>query len=220
MVKTKISRKPRFLFGIVILMVFVGWGFLAPQSLAHVWLTPDQQGRLLFHFGAYERAAHAIEEPHWRGMSQYAAQDFSAAVSTFSQLHDAKSLLAHANALAHTGDYVAARQAYFKLAQQDPDHPALVVNIPLMEQLIAATKQDVIDRNKQHSDGKKPGNGSQAVEDASAADAEQPEQLGADQLLGNPALTDMWLRQIQRDPSEFLTTKFYLQLEQAEVEQP
>lgn len=27
----------------------------------------------------------------------------------------------------------------------------------------------------------------------------------------------MWLRQIQRDPSEFLVTKFYLQLEQEKV---
>ena len=42
------------------------------------------------------------------------------------------------------------------------------------------------------------------------------EQLSADQLLQDPGLTEMWLRQIQRDPSEFLATKFYLQLEQEE----
>ena len=29
----------------------------------------------------------------------------------------------------------------------------------------------------------------------------------------DPALTEMWLRQVQRDPGEFLATKFYMQLQ-------
>ncbi len=49
---------------------------------------------------------------------------------------------------------------------------------------------------------------------------ESREQYSADQLLQDPKLTEMWLRQIQRDPSEFLTTKFYLQIAQTEKEEP
>ena len=44
------------------------------------------------------------------------------------------------------------------------------------------------------------------------------EQLSAQQLLEDPALTQMWLRQVQRDPSEFLATKFAMQLQRRESE--
>ena len=45
-------------------------------------------------------------------------------------------------------------------------------------------------------------------------EAEPKQQLSADQLLQDPALTDMWMRQVQRDPTQFLKVKFYMQLEQ------
>ena len=60
---------------------------------------------------------------------------------------------------------------------------------------------------KGESRQRKPGDGTQAADGETSAD-EPSEQLLAEQLLQDPALTDMWLRQIQRDPSEFLTTKF------------
>ncbi|MEP4076321.1 tetratricopeptide repeat protein [Haloferula sp.] len=187
----------------------------------NLWLTPDQQGRLWFQRGDYERASRAFEDPRWRGFSLYAAEDFATAERYFSQYQDGASLLARANALAHQGDYPAALKGLEELADAYPDHPAPAVNIPIMQALIEATKGVAGNREKEgDGTGKKPGEGSESSDGDGKKGSGELEQLSADQLLQDPSLTEMWLRQIQRDPSEFITTKFYLQLEKNEKEEP
>lgn len=202
---------------ILLVLIVLAWIVAAPQSFMNLWLTPDQQGRVWFRLGDYERASRTFENPRWRGFSLYAGQDFAHAESYFSQYQDAASLLARANSLAHQRDYAAARRAYENLAKHDPNHPAPAVNIPVMEALIEADK-DMSESEMSEKDGgkRKPGQGSGASEGNEEQGALELEQYSAEQLLQDPELTEMWLRQIQRDPSEFLTTKFYLQIEQKE----
>ncbi|WP_217175502.1 tetratricopeptide repeat protein [Coraliomargarita akajimensis] len=186
----------------------------------NLWLTPDQQGQLWFRAGDYERAARHFENPRWRGFSLYAGQDFISAERYFAQYQDAESLLARANALAHQTNYAEAKHAYAEMARRYPDHPAPAVNLRVMEAILAALDKKSGDRsNDTGRKGGKPGDATQSAE-GSESGAVELEQLSADQLLQDPGLTEMWLRQIQRDPSEFLTTKFYLQLEQVEEGTP
>ncbi len=207
--------------GLVLVLAAIAWSVAYPAAFMNLWLTPDQQGRLWFQRGDYERASRAFEDPRWRGFSLYAGEDFATAERYFSQYQDAESLLARANALAHQGDYPAALKGYEELAETYPDHPAPAVNIPIMQALIEATKEVAGNRDKESGDsGKKPGKGSESSDGGGEEGAGELEQYSADQLLQDPSLTEMWLRQIQRDPSEFITTKFYLQLEQNEKEEP
>lgn len=193
------------------------WSVLNPQAFLDLWLTPDQQGRLWFRLGDYERASRTFEDPRWRGFSLYAAEDFETAENYFSQYEDAASLLARGNAFAHAGDYISAKRIYEDLARQYPDHPAPATNIPLMENLKGTVEEKSDDES---SEGGEPDQDS--GEDPSSSEGTEKEgeveleQYDADQLLQDPGLTDMWLRQIQRDPSEFLKTKFSLQVEQKE----
>lgn len=91
------------------------------------------------------------------------------------------------------------------------------MNLPVIEALIEATQgmaeSDGSGTGKRNS---KPGNGSESSEGDEQQRTMELEQYSSEQLLQDPGLTEMWLRQIQRDPSEFLVTKFYLQLEQNE----
>ena len=149
-----------------------------------------------------------------------AGGDFATAERYFSQYQDAESLLARANALAHQGDYAAAQKGFEELASSYPDHAAPAVNIPIMLALIEATKEVGENREDSGESGKKPGQGSESSDGSGKEATAELEQYSADQLLQDPSLTEMWLRQIQRDPSEFLTTKFYLQIEQLEEKEP
>ncbi len=208
-------------FWIILALGILAWIVAAPQSFMNLWLTPDQQGRLWFQLGDYERASRTFEDPRWRGFSLYAGQDFANAESYFSQYEDEDSLLARANSLAHLRDYAAAKRAYEDLAKNYPNHPAPAVNIPVMVALIEADK-DTSESEMSEKDGgkRKPGQGSGASEGNEEQGALELEQYSAEQLLQDPGLTEMWLRQIQRDPSEFLVTKFYLQIEQEEEDTP
>ena len=202
---------------LALVLIALVWSIANPKAFVNCWLTPDQQGRLWFKLGDYERASRTFEDPRWKGFSLYAGQDFATAERTFSQYQDAESNLARANALAHQRDYAAAKQAYEELASRYPDHPAPAVNLKVIEAIIEATKG--MAENKGSETGKrssKPGEGSESSEGDEQQRTQELEQYSAEQLLQDPGLTEMWLRQIQRDPSEFLVTKFYLQLEQNE----
>ena len=212
---TPVKRWRRIL--IVLLLALLTWSVAKPKAFLNLWLTPDQQGSLWFQLGDYERASRAFEDPRWKGFSLYAAEDFSTAERYFSQYQDAQSLLARANALAHQTDYSGAKRAYEEIAKRYPNHPAPAVNIPVMEAIIEAIKENPNDKeSKDGKNSRKPGKGSKSSEGDESQQAMELEQYSAEQLLQDPSLTEMWLRQIQRNPSEFLTTKFYLQLEQSE----
>lgn len=206
---------------LVLVLAALAWIVAAPQAFVNLWLAPDQQGRLWFQLGDYERASRTFEDPRWRGFSLYAEQDFATAERYFSQYQDAESLLARANALAHQMDYKGAKLAYEELASRYPDHPAPAVNLTVIEKIIEATKDASDGQESESGDtGRKPGKGSVSSDGDEGQRTGEPEQLSADQLLQDPGLTEMWLRQIKRDPSEFLATKFYLQLEQEEGDTP
>lgn len=197
------------------------WIVAAPKTFVNLWLTPDQQGRLWFKLEDYERASRTFEDPRWKGFSLYASQDFANAERYFSQYQDAESLLARANSLAHQMDYTGAKQAYEELASRYPNHPASTVNLKVVEAIIEATKG--VSESKESETGNhnsKSGEGSESSEGDEQQGTVELEQYSAEQFLQDPGLTEMWLRQIQRDPSEFLVTKFYLQLEQDEGDTP
>jgi Ca-activated chloride channel family protein len=204
--------------GVVVALV---WIVANPKAFVNLWLTPDQQGRVWFKLGEYARASRTFEDPRWKGFSLYAGQEFATAERYFSQYQDAESLLARANALAHQRNYAAAKQAYEELTRRYPDHPAPAVNLKVVEALIKAT-QGMSERKGSETGNRssKPGDGSESSEGDEQQRTQELEQYSADQLLQDPDLTEMWLRQIQRDPSEFLVTKFYLQLEQSEGDTP
>lgn len=194
------------------------WSLVYPQRAIDLWLTGDQQGWLWFQLGSYQRAAAQFSDPRWRGISLYAAGDFTGAARYFSQYTDAAGLLARANALAHARDYLAARAVYLELATRFPEHPAPAINLPIIEPLIEANRSlsesqvaEGTETALEESDGPRSSEGD--TRELPPRD----ERLTAEELLADPALADMWLRQVQRDPAEFLRNRFYRQLERSEA---
>ena len=139
----------------------------------------------------------------------------------FSQYGDANAMLARGNALAHARDYVPAVKVYKQILQQFPDNAtatsAASTNISIVQALIDANQMlsesqmaEQGDMNKEDDNGAKSSDG----DERAFFDAQPQQQLSADALLQDPALTQMWLRQVQKDPSNFLSIKFQMQLEQ------
>jgi Ca-activated chloride channel family protein len=207
-------RLSRRSLALALCAALVAWALLRPWQFIGLWLTPDQQGWLLNRQGDYARAAQRFSDPRWRGMALYAAQDFAAAAQYFSQYRDAASLLARGNALAHQREYIPARAVYRELAERFPEHPAPAVNLPIVQRLIDANRElsesqaaEMGDLTSEQDEGPRSSEGDERQSMVPR------EQLSAAQLLEDPALTEMWLRQVQRNPSEFLATKFYMQLQ-------
>lgn len=211
-------RSRKILFGVALLS-FAIWSMLYPQRFLTLWMTPDQQGRLLFEMGNYDKAAKQFQNPLWKGMSLYASEEFDTAALLFSQYQDENGLLAQGNALAHARNYVQAVQVYKQLMEKYPENSAAKTNIAIV--------QARIDENQLMSESQRAEAGELSMEDESGPrssegderkqfDLSPTQQLSSEQLLQDTALTEMWMRQVQKDPTQFLRVKFYMQLEQQE----
>ncbi len=210
----------------LLLLSFIIWMALYPQRFIALWLTPDQQGRILFDLGYYPQAATAFQNPLWKGLSLYAAEDFETAAELFSQYNNEQGLLAQGNAWAHSRNYLPAMRVYRLLLEQYPDNVAVKNNMQIV--------QDLIDANQRLSEsqapdgpeippgdmGENPGPESSEGDQRETFDLTPKEILTSDQLLQDPALTEMWMRQVQKDPTQFLKIKFFMQLEQRKSVSP
>ncbi|MEH6551641.1 MAG: VWA domain-containing protein [Pseudomonadales bacterium] len=197
-----------------------GTGQVQAQShqFMDLWLTPDQQGRYYFEQGNYDIAQQRFVDPAWKGIAYYYDENFTAAVEMFTRIESVDGLFNLANAWAQSQNYVYAVQTYDRLLEIQPDHPSAIKN--------RAFVQAIIDEINLMSESQQaePGEDSTEMGDdqplraegAERKDMNQPkeiEQFTADQLLADEKIEQMWLKQIQRDPSQFLSVKFAMQYE-------
>ena len=195
------------------------------QWFTGLWLTPDQQGRLLLQAGDYRAAARHFQDPLWKGIAYYYNEDFMQAAEYFSRSDSDAALFNQANARAHARDFLRAVNRYEQLLDRSPDYPGARENRDKVQALI-----DEINRMSE-SQTEESGIGSEEKEmggdDAIPAEGAETlsfeevklKQFTADEILQSEATREMWLRGVQQDPSDFLATKFSMQLQRREEPQ-
>ena len=196
------------------IIVLAGFIFFKPQQFSDLWLTKDQQGKILFNWGHFDDAASTFTNTRWQAFSLYGAEQFDQAATLYSQFISPEDVLARANALAHSRRYVKARDMYQTILDKDPENSAAQNNVKVVQAIIDDVNR--LSESQKADDGGSPkelGDEPQTGDGAEKQEARKQivEQLSAEQLLLDPALNDMWLRQVQKDPARFLSKKFTMQ---------
>lgn len=189
----------------------------------NLWLTPDQQGRLLFQLERYEEAATIFDDPLWRGLSYYYAENFMLAAEYFSRSDTPEALFNEANARAHARDYVRSVARYNALIDRAPDYPGATENRQKVQALIDEINR--LSESQQQEAGVSSEEKQRDSSDSIPAEGtdeinwkkQQKTQLTAAQLMAEPELTQMWLRGVTHDPASFLAAKFSMQLNKRSV---
>jgi len=199
------------------------FAYVKPQSFADLWLTRDQQGQILFNLGDYQQASNTFKSTLWQAYSNYGAEQYKNSATLYSQFTDVDSQIAKANALAHGREYIKARNLYQQILTIAPNNAAATTNIVIVQAIIDEVNR--LSASQQPEDGesiKELGDEPQTGDGAEKKEApkeQKIEQFSADQLLLDPALNAMWLRQVQKNPAHFLSQKFYMQQEIANAEE-
>ena len=105
-----------------------------------MWLTPDQQGRMAYEKGDFERAAMRFVDPMWKGTSFYRAGKYAEAIDAFAADDSAESWYDQGNALLHIGKLDEAVTAYKTALKKRPAWPDAVANLAIAEKLVKAKK--------------------------------------------------------------------------------
>lgn len=185
---------------------------------ADLWLTPDQQGRWYFERGDYATAADRFEDPLWRGIAFYASQDFESAAGQFSLVDSAEGWFNRGNALAHLERYPDAVAAYERALELQPDYPAAESNRDYVKLFIPTRPENA------GGESGVAGRDGMADEIVFDADRERLDEEGIDTVveeeggaLSEAQMAEMWLRQVETSPADFLRWKFAWQ-QQADPE--
>mgnify|MGYP005990374971 CR=1 FL=1 len=184
-----------------------------------LWLTRDQQAKILFNFGMYRQAGITFSDPQWQAYSYYAAEDFDQAASIYSQFDDLQAKFFQANAMAHGRYYVKAREIYQAILTQNPDHQGAQKNLNIVQALITEINLTSKNQVSEQGESSKPlGDAPKTADGAERKDMASVKiiRLTAEQILQDASLNELWLRQVQKNPARFLSYKFQHQLEQQE----
>ena len=179
--------------------------------------------------GNYHEAASRFQQPGWKALAYYYGEEFMLAAEYFSRSDSDDALFNEANARAHARDYLRARDRYDRLLARNPEYPGAAENRAKVAAIIEETNR--LSESQQEEAGVSGEDKELGGDDAIPADGaeeisfEQAEitQLTAEEILQDPATSEMWLRSVQQNPADFLAIKFNMQLQHREepaVEQP
>lgn len=200
----------------VISMLLVTAPTTSQADVVDWFFTPDQQGTVLLKLGRYKEAASRFDDPGWKAVACYYAEDWACARQQFGKLPTEAGIYNMATAAAQGGAYKLARDMYAQLLKISPDYPNAKSHY---EQLAKIVKEinDMSDSQREESPPDPERASEQDVQLASdRADGAKKQsfgqrpakQLTADEVLKSKAMTDRWLRDISRDPKAFVRARF------------
>ncbi len=201
----------RWAAALLLLLALPGPAGAQGSSFANLWLTPDQQARWLFERGRLAEAAQRFEDPMWKGIAFYAAQDFESAVTWFAQLETPEAYFNLGNAQAQAGELREAIRAYDRALELSPRWTEAQENRAYVETLIPAKVEPPADDHG--GTGGMLGADEVVLDETGerTQDAEQTAEVAGGEL-SNEQISELWMRRVQTTPADFLSQKFDYQL--------
>jgi Ca-activated chloride channel family protein len=167
-----------------------------------LWLTPDQQGRYYYEKGDYTTAAERFHDPMWKGLALCRKGDYQAALNEFALLDSSESWFNQGNALAYLKKYPDAVHAYAEALKERPHWREAEENLALVRSLIPPPPKKS-DEEQEEAPNLKP--------DQVKVDEKAKKGKKASFNMSPEQMADIWMRNIQTSPADFLRRKFAIE---------
>ncbi|MEM9730937.1 MAG: VWA domain-containing protein [Myxococcota bacterium] len=195
----------------------------AGHGFVDLWLTPDQQGQVYFDRGDFVEAANRFEDPMWKGISFYAAEDWGSAIDALAHVETAEGHYNLGNAYAQNRQWITAIQQYDAALALRPTFREARANRDLLQGMLDKMRE--ADDPEENAQGVPPPSDEDAItlrEDQKAPsdneDLEQAMQVERDERNGpmSDETLELWMRRVDTKPGDFLSQKFATQAGQAQ----
>ena len=144
-----------------------------------LWATGDQQGAEALELDNAERAKSLFTHPQWRGSAAYRAADYETAAEAFFTDETANGLYNSGNALAKSGDFDSAIEAYERALELEPALEDAIFNRDLLEKLKQEQEQEEQSQEQQDqesSEQQQEQDSEQSDKNDDPSDQQPPEQ--------------------------------------------
>jgi Ca-activated chloride channel family protein len=193
-----------------------GFGLVAALVSAIGWclgtgdcalLSPDRLGYRSFNQGDYRQAAHQFADPHWRAAALFRRGEFEQAAGLWAGSETAEGRFNHGNALLMQGRYEQAAQRYARALELRPGWIAAEEN-----RAIALSRAKALEKEGDDMTGGMLGADEIVFSSPPSTAGSSDDETGqVDAGGGDQALREIWLRQVQTRPADFLRSKFAYQ---------
>jgi Ca-activated chloride channel family protein len=176
------------------------------SSFADLWLTPDQQGRILFERKEFSDAAAAFKDPAWQGEAHFRAGEYAEAADAYARRGGASGFYNRGNAFMKAFEYRKAIIAYEQAVNDAPDWVEAQENLELARYTL-----DYIERAREQSDtGQEAGIGADETVYDNESDRGAETEVSRESALEAQS-AEKWMRAVDTETSEFLRTRFLLE---------
>jgi Ca-activated chloride channel homolog len=180
-------------------------GLPSDFSWLDLWMTRDQQGRYYFQKGDYKEAAEKFENPLWRGVASVRAGEYDSGLNAFALSDTAEAWYNQGDALAHMGKYPEAVAAYQQALSRRPHWKEAEDNLALVQSLIPKPKIDKKDKDEEQAEAP------DLPPDQIKFDEKGKEGKKTSIRMKPETIADIWMRNIQTTPADFLRRRFAMQ---------
>lgn len=190
----------------IVAAAYLGWQAVASGSFAALWLTPDQQARLLYDDLDFRGAFERFEDPAWKGVAAYDAGLYQEAATAFGRIPTAEGFFNRGNALMKGREYGNAIAAYEQAVAEAPDWSEAQDNLAL-----ATYTLDYIEASREQSD-----TGEQTEIGADDYVFDNTRDRGVEIEITQESTIELqsaekWMRSVNTETSDFLRTRFQLE---------
>lgn len=209
--KRHLSSLPTQLIGLVFIGLLTAAYCLSFGNCS--LLTPDQQAYRYYARGDYAQAAQVFRQPMWRGVALYKQGEFKAAAAVFAGYDTAEAAFNHGNALVLLGKYTEAVERYDRALVHRPGWQDATSNRDL-----ALARAKLVEKKGGEMTG-----GKLKADDIVFSKGKSPESAGEEQVTAalqpdDAGFREVWLRQVQTKPADFLRAKFAYQQAKRETQ--
>jgi Ca-activated chloride channel family protein len=193
----------KFLINSILILLASGW-------FIDLWLTPDQQGRYAFEEGDYQTASERFEDLYWKGISFYRLGDYEEAINQFALLETAEAYFYLGNCYARLKGYPAAVKSYEEALEIRMNFPEAEENRRLVMALIEKEPEE-------EEESGEPGDPHYAPDEVQFDEKGNKGKEGqVDSVLTDEQVAEIWMRNIQTSPANYLRFKFQIQADATE----
>ena len=170
-------------------------------------LSPDRNAYRAFEQQDFGRAARDFVDPLWRATALFREGEFEQAAAIWSGADTAEGVFNHANALLMQGQYDLAAERYGRALEIRPGWVAAQDNREIALSRAAALVMEGADMTGGKMSADDFDFSSSPEKSETAGEETEQGELGSD----DAALREIWLRQVQTRPADFLRSKFAYQ---------